>query len=447
MKKLFPILLILVLLLCACGQEAAGSETAQPAAQSGEQAAAAGKAADAGGASDHTVITLSGGSAKISGGGARDESDAVTISAAGTYEVTGSGSKMLVVNTGDDAMEVTLILNNAQITNLSGPAVHVQQAKNFRLQLVGQSTLTSGEEAMLQSPDPEASGAALLSDDDMDIEGEGSLVVCGYINNGIGCKNDLDINGGDIAVLAANNGVRGSDSVEMKGGSLSVSAWGDGIKSVETTKEGKGYVELKGGTVSVEAWGDGIQAATELRILDGSLTVVARGDGVETSSKALKGESLVLLSGGQISLESQEAAVRCSTGNVEITGGSLTAYSLTEGVYAGDKNSAVGDILVSGGELSVSAGKQALKARGSFAVTGGSIRALSGSEKQAAPTGTASLLCAIAGAAGDDVQLGELGTVQARQSYKTLLLVDSSLSSGQSVTVSNRTGSVEAQVR
>lgn len=440
MKKLIPSLLILVLLLCACGQEPAGDGSAQP-AQSGEQAAAGASAGE------HTVITLSGSSAKVSGGGARDESEAVTISAAGTYEVTGTGSKMLVVDTGDDAMDVTLILNNARITNLSGPAVHVKQAKQFRLQLVGESSLISGEEAMLQSPDPEATGAALLSEDDMDIEGEGSLVVCGYINNGIGCKNDLDINSGSIAVLAANNGVRGNDSVQVKGGSLSISAWGDGIKSTATTKEGKGYVELKGGNVSVEAWGDGIQAATELRVLDGSLTVVARGDGVETSSKALKGESLVLLSGGQISLESQEAAVRCSTGNVEISGGSLSVYSLTEGVYAGEKNSAIGDILVSGGELSISAGKQAMKARGSFTVTGGSIRALSGSEKQSAPVGCASLLCAISGAAGDDVQLGELGSVQARQSYKSLLLVADSLSAGQSVTVSNRTGSVEAQVR
>ena len=442
MKKLIPILLILVLLLCACGQEAAEGGSARPADQSGEQTAAA--AVTAG---DHTVISLSGSSAKISGGGAREAADAVTISAAGTYEVTGSGSKMLVVDTGDDAMEVTLILNNAQITNLSGPAVHVKQAKSFRLQLVGENSLISGEEAMLQSPDPEASGAALLSDDDMDIEGEGSLIVCGYINNGIGCKNDLDINSGDIAVLAANNGVRGNDSVQIKGGSLSVSAWGDGIKSTATTKEGKGYVELKGGSVSVEAWGDGIQAATELRILDGSLTVAARGDGVETSSKALKGESLVLISGGQIALESQEAGVRCSTGNVEITGGSLSVFSLTEGVYAGDKNSAVGDVRVSGGELSISAGKQALKARGGFTVSGGSIRALSGSEKQSAPTGTVSLLCAISGAAGDDVQLGELGSVQARQSYKTLLLIDPGLTAGTNLTVSNRTGSVEATVK
>ncbi len=439
MKKLIPIVLILVLLLCACGQEAAGGESAQP-ARSGEETAEAS-------ALDHTLITLDGNGVKISGGGARDEGETVTISAAGTYEVTGSGSKMLVVDTGDDAMDVTLILHNARITNLSGPALHVKQAKQFRLQLTGENSLISGEEAMLQSPDPEASGAALLSEDDMDIEGEGSLVVCGYINNGIGCKNDLDINGGSIAVLAANNGVRGNDSVQVKGGSLSISAWGDGIKSTATTKEGKGYVELKGGNVSVEAWGDGIQAATELRILDGSLTVVARGDGVEDSSKALKAENLVLISGGQITLESQEASVRSSIGNVEISGGSLNICSLTEGVYAGEKNSAIGDILISGGEVSISAGKQAMKARGGFTATGGSIRALSGSEKQSAPTGCASLLCAIAGAAGDDVQLGELGSVQARQSYKCLLLIDSSLAAGQSVTVSNRTGSVEAQVR
>ena len=430
MKKLIPVLLLAALLLSACAGLGGGE----------------GQSADT-----HTVIAFDGSTVEIRGGGARDEGSAVVISAAGTYEVTGSndGVKALVVDTGDDAMDVTLIFNNAQLTCLSGPALHVRQAKHFRLQLADgtENRLVSGTEDLLAAIDPEASGAALYSEDDMDIEGEGSLKVYGYLNNAIGCKNDLDINSGSIAVLAANNGVRGNDSVQMKGGSLSVSAWGDGIKSTATTKEGKGYVELKGGNVSVEAWGDGIQAATELRILDGNLTVVARGDGVEDSSKALKGESLVLLSGGQITLESQEAAVRCSTGNVEISGGSLSVCSLTEGVYAGDKNSAIGDILVSGGELSISAGKQALKARGSFTVTGGSIRALSGSEKQSAPTGSPSLLCAVSGAAGDDVQLGELGSVQARQSYKTLLLIDPSLSAGMKVTVSNRTGSVEATVK
>jgi hypothetical protein len=394
------------------------------------------------------VISLNGQSAEIRGGGARDEGSAVTISAAGTYEITGEAlDKAIVVDTGDDPMDVTVVLNNASVTCLSGPALHVRQAGQFRLQLAGQNSLVSGTEDMLQNLDPEASGGALYSEDDMDIEGDGSLTVCGYLNNGIACKKDLDLNSGSITVLAANNGVKGNNSVQVKGGSLSVSAWGDGIKSTATTKEGKGYVELKGGNVSVEAWGDGIQAATELRILDGSLTVVARGDGVEDSSKALKAENLVLISGGQITLESQEASVRSSIGNVEISGGSLDILTPTDGISAGQKDSGLGDVRISGGELTISAGKQAVKARGAFSVAGGSVRALCGSEKQNLAVGSPCLLCLISGAEGDTVRIGDLESVQAQQSYQCLLFVREGLSAGAQITVSNGSSSVAAAVK
>ena len=427
MKKLLPLLLLLTLLLSAC--------------------------AGLGGAAgqDHTVITFNGTEVTISGGGARDEGSAVVISAAGTYEVTGvgAGDKTLVVDTGDDAMDVTLILNNADLTCLSGPAVHVRQAKHFRLQLAegSQNRITSGTEELLQSLDPEASGAALYSEDDMDIEGEGSLVVSGYLNNGIGCKNDLDINSGNIAVLAGNNGVKGNDSVQIKGGSLTVTAWGDGIKSSSENKEGKGFVEITGGTVTLETWGDGIQAATELRLTGGSLSVTTRGDGLSDSSKALKAKGDVLISGGAIALDSQTDGLRSETGSVSVTGGSLDILARGDGIQAGVKDSGLGDVLLSGGSVSICAGKQAVKARGAFTVSGGNLMALCGSDKQTGPAGSLPwLLCPIAGTAGDTVSAGE-SSLAARLDYKCLLLAGASLRAGDVLSVSNGAEILEAPVK
>ena len=366
MKKLIPILLLTALLLSACAGSGSGDKQA---AQSESPAVDTAQTL----ASDHTVITLNGESAEIRGGGARDEGASVTISAAGTYEITGRGDKAIVVDTGDDPMDVTVVLNNASVTCLSGPALHVRQAGQFRLQLAGQNSLVSGTEDMLQNLDPEASGGALYSEDDMDIEGDGSLTVCGYLNNGIACKKDLDLNSGSITVLAANNGVKGNNSVQVKGGSLSVSAWGDGIKATALDKEGKGYVEISGGTVTVESWSDGVQA--------------------------------------------------------------------------GEKDSGLGDVTVSGGDLRISAGNRAIKAQGSFSVTGGSIRALCGSEKQNQATGSPCLLCLISGAQGDSLQIGDLESIQARQDYTCLLLVREGLNAGAQITVSNGSGSITATVK
>lgn len=439
MKKLLPLLLLLALLLSACSSSAApASETG-----SGEKNADPDRA-------DHTVIAFKGAEVQITGGGARDQGSAVVISAGGTYEVSGvSSEKVLIVDTGDDPMDVTLILNNLDLTGQAEPAIHVKQAKHFRLRLAAGSDnrLISGSEESLQNLDPEASGAALYCADDMDIEGEGSLTVCGYLNNGIACKKDLDINGGSITVLAANNGVKGNNSVQIKGGVIKISAWGDGIKSTRLDKEGKGFVEISGGQVTVDSWSDGIQAATELRLTGGSLSVTTKGDGVQASSKALKAGSHILISDGSIVLNTLEDGVRCSEGSVDISGGTLDILALGDGVLAGEKDSGLGDITVSGGSLSISAGKQALKARGSFLVSGGSIQALSGSEKQAAPVGSPFLLCLLAGPEGDSLQIGSLAQLSARQSYKSLLFVSPELSPGQEIPVTGRTGSVTGKVQ
>ena len=435
MKKLLPILLLLALLLTACGQsgaETAGGES-QPAADP-----------------DRTFITFSGSDVTIRGGGARDNGSSVVISAAGTYELSGASSeKTLVVDTGDDPMDVTLILNNLQLSSLTESAILVNQAGHFRLQLAAGSDnrLSSGSEDQLQTPDPEASGAALYSSDDMDIEGEGALTVCGYLNNGIGCKNDLDINSGSITVIAANHGVKGKHSVQVKGGSLSISAGGDGIKSETLDKEGKGFVEISGGSVSVEALGDGIQAATELRISGGTLSVGARGEDAQSSSRALKGESLVQISGGEISLGSRQDGIRCVNGNVEISGGELRILSLTDGIRAGEKETGLGDISISGGSVSISAGKRAAEARGNFLVSGGSLFALCASDKQDAPALSPYLLCRLVGPEGDSVQVGELFSLSAGLSYKSVLVVSGELTSGQQIVVSNRQGSVNAEVK
>ena len=171
------------------------------------------------------------------------------------------------------------------------------------------------------------------------------------------------------------------------------------------------------------------------------------GDGAENSSKALKAESLVLLSDGVVSLNSQDDAIRCSVGSVSISGGSLDIFTLTDGIQAGEKASGLGDVSVTGGDLRISAGSRAVKAQGSFSVTGGSILALCGSEKQNLAVGSPCLLCLISGAEGDTVRIGDLESVQAQQSYQCLLFVREGLSAGAQITVSNGSSSVAAAVK
>ena len=88
MKKYYVLLLVLALCLVMTG---------------------CGGSSDSGKDSSVTEIALKGSSAEVKGGGAKAEGSVITISSVGTYSVSGKlDNGMIVVNTGDDAMEVTL---------------------------------------------------------------------------------------------------------------------------------------------------------------------------------------------------------------------------------------------------------------------------------------------------------------------------------------------------
>ncbi len=260
MRRIGLVLLLAALLLslCACGGE--GAKEQPPAAETEAESA--------------TQILLQGSGAEIQGGGAKVQGTVVTIGAVGSYRLSGNLDEgQIVVDTGENAMDVTLILDGVRIQNSSDAAIWVRQAKNLRLQLRGENLLISGTPADLAAFDGTASGAALYSEDDVDLEGDGSLEILGYLNNGITCKDDLDVNSGTLKITAANNGLRGSESVEIKGGSVTITAGNDGVKATSAKKPGKGYVEISGGSLWVDSAGDGISAVSDLTISGGSVTL------------------------------------------------------------------------------------------------------------------------------------------------------------------------------
>lgn len=385
-------------------------------------------------------IELGGDTATAVGDGARIDGSTVTIASGGEYAVTGTlDNGQIVIDTGDEAMNVYLTLDGASVSNTAGPALWVKQAKNVHLILADgtQNRLVSGTEADLAAFDGTQSGAAVLAEDDLTIEGEGELEICGYINNAVTCKDDLKIKSGSLSVLAAGNGLRGSESVEIKGGELNVTAGHDGIKSSSAVKEGKGYVTISGGTVMIEAQGDGIQAETVLTISGGTVMVEAQGDGLGQSSNALKARTGVEISEGMLTLRAVEDAISCDAGIV-ISGGMQRINTKGDGIQAGEKGSGAGDITIAGGNLCINAMRRGLNARGSLLIDGGTVLAYCGSEKQAAPGGSAaSLYTAFPGAAGERLLLdGEELLPESERAF-TAILYSGSLEHGASYQLSN----------
>lgn len=295
-----------------------------------------------------TKIALTGQGATVSGEGAAVEGTAVTITAAGTYVVTGelmAGS--LVVSAGDQD-KVQIVLDGASIRNEAGPALNIQQADKVFVTLADgtQNTLADGAAYELSEGEDEPN-AALFSKDDLTINGTGALTVEGNYRHGVNSKDDLVVTGGAITVTAKEDGLRGKDCVKVADGSFAITAGGDGVKSNNDEDPTRGFVSIDGGTFAVEAGDEGFQAATYLRLAGGDAQIKA-------ADHALRSDVEAAMSGGTYVVEAGGKGMNPET-KFTMDGGTFTVAGCEEGIEAQE-------VIVNDGELNITASDDGINA-------------------------------------------------------------------------------------
>ena len=474
MKKFIAIILVSVmicLLFAGCGSKAAPEIESVSAPE---------------------VIELTGKSAKYSGKGVVINSNVITINAEGDYHMTGRlDDGQIVINTGNVAGTVYLYLENVDLNCLTAPAIYVLQAEKLHIVLPEgtNNRIVSGTEANMANYDSSANGGAIFGEDDIDIEGAGSLEIFGYINNGITCKDDMKIEGGNVTITAANNGIKGSESVTVEAGNLSITCGNDGLKSSSADKDGKGYVQIDGGIVSINSVGDGISAETELIINGGSLSVTTTGNSLTESCKAVKANKALTISGGTLDLVSDDNCISTNEalivsggiinavsssrkgmhademiqitggtmnissvedgiqtkGDISISGGDISVRSEEDCIKSGEKGdgtvSTTGTVTVSGGDLKLCAVGDPVEAKLSFVCSGGSIFGTGSPKNSQKPDSSSQSFISVSfrGKAGDVLTVfgeGVESSLEAAYDYTSVLFTSSGLSSGSSYKLS-----------
>ena len=239
MKRKYCILSIIIsaALLAGCLSACGESGTATGGSSSDENTAAAVTTPDttadveAPDVSGATTIALSGQSATATGTGAEVTDGMVTITAGGTYVVTGTMTEgRILVNAPKE--EVTLVLQDAAITCSTGSPLYVYKSKATTLYLPEgtASTLTDGTDYTFSdsysSAEEEEPNACLYSKSDLVIAGSGSLTVNANYNNGITGKDTLFIQKASVTVTAVNHGINGKDSLTIKDADITVTSGG-----------------------------------------------------------------------------------------------------------------------------------------------------------------------------------------------------------------------------
>lgn len=207
----------------------------------------------------------------------------LTITSGGSYSISGTLEDGQIVVDCSDSDKVNIILNGVDVSCSSTSPIYINNADKTIITLADSSdnTITDSRNAKTDDDtDKDISGSAIYSKDDLTINGNGNLTVTGNYNNGIVCKNDLKLSGGNITVKALNNGIKGSDSVTIKNDvAIDISCDGDGIKTDydTTSNKDKGYIDIESGNITIKSIGDCLKADTYITIDNGTFDLTSNG--------------------------------------------------------------------------------------------------------------------------------------------------------------------------
>lgn len=333
-----------------------------------------------------TTIDVADGATTVDGDGATVKGDVVTITAAGTYIVSGtlSNGQILVKSPGDG--KVKIVLDGAHLTSATTSPVVVAEADEAVVILASGSANTLADSAASGADDDQSDTptATLFSMADLTIAGNGTLSVSGNSNDAIGSKDGLVILSGTVSVTAADDGIRGKDYLVVEGGKVTVTSGGDGLKSDNDTAGELGLVQIDQGTVSISAGDDGIDAVGAINVAAGTLTVQKSQEGLEAAR--------ITLAGGSVSVAASDDGLNATNGQtagggedtqegvlLTISGGTVHVV-----VEQGDGLDSNGSATITGGTTVVEGasggggGTGSLDVNGAFPITGGTLLATGG---------------------------------------------------------------------
>ena len=293
----------------------------------------------------------------VSGDGASVSDNALTISKGGVYTLSGKNSDASIVISTDD--KVKLKLNGVNITSSGASVIYVENADKVYI-----DTENGTDNSLVSTA---ADTAAIRSKDNLKIKGGGTLNITSA-DNGIKCSDNLKIEGGTINIDAKADGINVNDTFEMTDGNLKITAVGDGIGS-------SSIANISGGTIDITTNGTPTETSQTEQSSDEQnrpKTPFGESSSVEfeTSSKGIKADWMIKLSGGKINVNSADHAIHC-TSDIEIGDANLTlASQYKKGI------SAHGSITIDGADTSIDVTKstEGIEGKTKLTINNGNIK-------------------------------------------------------------------------
>lgn len=297
---------------------------------------------------DYTKISLNGRNAETEGKNTDKvlaSEGEIVISGKGTYVLEGSFSGTVVVRAPEDE-KIHLVLNNASVTGLNGPAILEESCDKLILMLPAGTVNTLTDAQSYADTSENAPDGCVYCKDDLTVNGEGTLNVTANFSDGIVTKDDLKILGGCIVVDAADDGIRGRDSLSVTAGSITVTAKAHALKTTNTgtssennmdsglkqiageidkTSVSNGYALFTGGKLVLNAGKDAMNISGPLVISGADIKISAADDGLHSDTS-------ISINSGNIEISESCEGIEASL--ITVNGGTISVYASDDGFNA-----------------------------------------------------------------------------------------------------------------
>lgn len=332
-------------------------------------------------------ITLADGNINCSSSNVSIDGDVATVTAEGTYIISGSLSNGKIVVDADDSAKIQLVLNGVNINCETSAALYVKNADKVFVTLAQGSENTLSNSADFVAIDDNNIDSVIFSKSDLSFNGSGTLTVNAAYGHGIVSKDDLVFTAGTYNITTADHGLQGKDSIRIANGTFNIKCTEDGLHSENNDDTSKGFVYIIGGTLNIAAGDDGIHSGTSLTVKGGEINVTESYEGLEGQTIDISGGTISVVSSddgfnaassNSSSSNQDDPMASDSSCNINISGGKITVDADGDGI---DSN---GNITISGGEVYVagpeSGGDGALDYNGTGTITGGTVVMLGSSQ-------------------------------------------------------------------
>ncbi|MBQ4100225.1 MAG: carbohydrate-binding domain-containing protein, partial [Oscillospiraceae bacterium] len=206
-----------------------------------------------------------------------EKPEGVTITAEGTYILTGTLENGQVVVDADKTAKIQIVLNGVNINCNTSASIYIKQADKVFITLANGSENILSNKAEFVAIDDNNIDGVIFSKDDLTLNGEGKLTINANFGNAIVSKDDLVITGGEYILTSQGHALEGKDCVKIADGKFTITSGKDAIHAENTDDTSLGYIYIEGGKFDITAENDGISASAEVCVIDGDFSIKTGG--------------------------------------------------------------------------------------------------------------------------------------------------------------------------